>query len=61
MSLTLSALLNAKLILLAIAGRPKRTVAVQAMTGKPTKGKAATPIAALLAARKDDLEILWTD
>ncbi|HWA46939.1 MAG TPA: 6-phosphogluconolactonase [Dongiaceae bacterium] len=56
MSLTLSALLNAKLILLAIAGRPKRTVATQAMTGKAT-----TPIAALLAARKDDLEILWTD
>jgi 6-phosphogluconolactonase len=56
MSLTLSALLNAKLILLAIAGRPKRTVATQAMSGKAT-----TPIAALLAARKDDLEILWTD
>ncbi len=56
MSLTLSALLNAKLILVAIAGRPKRTVASQAMTGKAT-----TPIAALLAARKDDLEILWTD
>jgi 6-phosphogluconolactonase len=56
MSLTLSALLNAKLILIAIAGRPKRTIAAQAMTGKAT-----TPIAALLAARKDDLEILWTD
>jgi len=56
MSLTLSALLNAKLILIAIAGRPKRTIASQAMTGKAT-----TPIAALLAARKDDLEILWTD
>lgn len=56
MSLTLSALLNAKLILVAIAGRPKRTVASQAMTGKATM-----PIAALMAARKDDLEILWTD
>lgn len=56
MSLTLSALLNAKLILLAISGRPKRTIATQAMSGKAT-----TPIAALLAARKDDLEILWTD
>ena len=56
MSLTLSALLNAKLILIAIAGRPKRTVAAQALAGK-----AMTPIAALLAARKDDLEILWTD
>ena len=55
-SLTLSALLNAKLILVAIVGRPKRTVASQAMAGKAT-----TPIAALLAARKDDLEILWTD
>lgn len=55
-SLTLAALLNAKLILVAIAGRPKRTVAAQALAGKAT-----TPIAALLAARKDDLEILWTD
>jgi 6-phosphogluconolactonase len=56
MSLTLSALLNAKLILVAIAGRPKRMVAAKAMTGK-----GGTPIAALFAARKDDLEILWTD
>lgn len=56
MSLTMSALLNAKLILIAIAGRPKRTIAAQALAGKAT-----TPIAALLAARKDDLEILWTD
>jgi 6-phosphogluconolactonase len=37
--------------LIAIAGRPKRTVASQAMTGKAT-----TPIAALLAARKEDVE-----
>lgn len=55
-SLTLSALLNAKLILVAIAGRPKRMVAAQALAGKGN-----TPIAALFAARKDDLEILWTD
>ncbi|MBL9034381.1 MAG: 6-phosphogluconolactonase [Rhodospirillaceae bacterium] len=56
MSLTLSALLNAKLIILAVSGRPKRTLLSQALAGKST-----TPIAALLAARKDDLEILWTD
>jgi len=55
-SLTMSALLNAKLILIAISGRLKRTVASQALGGKAT-----TPIASLLAARKDDLEILWTD
>jgi 6-phosphogluconolactonase len=56
LSLTLSALLYARLILVAISGRPKRTVALQAMGGG-----AETPIAALLAARKDDLEILWTE
>lgn len=56
MSLTLSALLNAKLLLIAISGRLKRNVLAQALAGKAT-----TPIAALVAARKDDLEILWTD
>jgi 6-phosphogluconolactonase len=55
-SLTLSALLHAKLMIIAISGRLKRTVLSQALAGKAT-----TPIAALLAARKDDLEILWTD
>jgi 6-phosphogluconolactonase len=56
MSLTLAALLHAKLVMIAISGRLKRTVLSQALAGKAT-----TPIAALLAARKDDLEILWTD
>ena len=56
MSLTLPALLHAKLVMIAISGRLKRTVLSQALAGKAT-----TPIAALLAARKDDLEILWTD
>ncbi len=56
LSLTLSALLDARLILVAISGRPKRTVALQAMAGTSD-----TPIAALLSARKDDLEFLWTE
>ena len=56
LSLTLSALLQARLILVAISGRPKRTVALQAMAGTSD-----TPIAALLSARKDDLEFLWTE
>ncbi len=56
LSLTLAALLHAKLLMIAISGRLKRTVLSQALAGKAT-----TPIAALLAARKDDLDILWTD
>lgn len=56
LSLTLAALLQAKLILLAVSGRPKRNVLTQALAGK-----GMSPIAALLAARQDDLEILWTD
>lgn len=56
MSLTLAALQQAKLVLIAISGRLKRNVLSQALAGK-----SETPIAALLAARKDDLEILWTD
>lgn len=56
LSLTLSALLHARLILVAISGRPKRTIALQAMAGG-----AQTPIAALFAARKDDLEVFWTE
>jgi 6-phosphogluconolactonase len=56
LSLTLSALLHARLILVAISGRPKRAIALQAMAGG-----AQTPIAALFAARKDDLEVLWTE
>lgn len=55
-SLTLTALLNSRLILLAISGRPKRTVALQALAGTSD-----TPIATLLSHRKDDLEILWTE
>ena len=56
MSLTISALLHSRLILVAISGRPKRTVALQALAG--TGG---TPIATLLSHRKDDLEFLWTE
>jgi 6-phosphogluconolactonase len=55
-SLTLSALLNSRLILVAIAGRPKRTVALQALAGTSD-----TPIATLLSHRKDNLEFLWTE
>lgn len=56
LSLTLAALLQARLVLIAISGRLKRTVLSQALAGKTE-----TPIATLLAVRKDDLEILWTD
>jgi 6-phosphogluconolactonase len=56
LSLTFSALLHSKLILVAISGRPKRTVALQALAG--TSG---TPIATLLSHRKDALEFLWTE
>ena len=56
MSLTISALLHSRLILLAISGRPKRTVALQALAGTGN-----TPIATLLSHRKDDLEFLWTE
>lgn len=56
MSLTITALLYARLILVAISGRPKRTIALQALAGN-----ADTPIAALLSHRKDDLEFLWTE
>jgi 6-phosphogluconolactonase len=56
MSLTISALLHSRLILLAISGRPKRTVALQALAGT-----GSTPIATLLSHRKDDLEFLWTE
>lgn len=56
LSLTITALLYARLILVAISGRPKRTVALQALAGG-----AETPIAALLSHRKDDLEFLWTE
>jgi 6-phosphogluconolactonase len=56
LSLTLAALLQSRLILVAIAGRPKRTVALQALAGTSD-----TPIAALLSHRKDNLEFLWTE
>ena len=56
LSLTLPALLNARLILVAMSGRPKRTVALQAMAGTSD-----TPIATLLSHRKDNLEFLWTE
>ena len=56
LSLTISALLHARLILVAISGRPKRTVALQALAGAND-----TPIATLLSHRKDDLEFLWTE
>jgi 6-phosphogluconolactonase len=56
LSLTISALLHSKLILVAISGRPKRTVALQALAGTSD-----TPIATLLSHRKDDLEFLWTE
>lgn len=56
LSLTISALLHAQLILVAISGRPKRTVALQALAGAND-----TPIATLLSHRKDDLEFLWTE
>jgi 6-phosphogluconolactonase len=56
LSLTLAALLQSRLILVAIAGRPKRTVALQALAGTSD-----TPIAALLSQRKDNLEFLWTE
>ena len=56
LSLTITALLYARLILVAISGRPKRTIALQALAGG-----AETPIAVLLSHRKDDLEFLWTE
>ncbi len=56
LSLTIAALLHARLILVAISGRPKRSIALQALSGN-----ADTPIATLLAHRKDDLEFLWTE
>jgi 6-phosphogluconolactonase len=56
LSLTITALLYARLILVAISGRPKRTVALQALAGSTD-----TPIAVLLSHRKDDLEFLWTE
>jgi 6-phosphogluconolactonase len=56
LSLTMTALLHSRLILVAISGRPKRTVALQALAGS-----ADTPIATLLSHRKDDLEFLWTE
>jgi len=56
LSLTMTALLHARLILVAISGRPKRTVALQALAGTGD-----TPIATLLSHRKDDLEFLWTE
>jgi 6-phosphogluconolactonase len=56
LSLTITALLYARLILVAISGRPKRTIALQALAGG-----ADTPIATLLSHRKDDLEFLWTE
>lgn len=56
MSLTLVALLQARLILVAISGRPKRAIAVEAL-----EGQGDYPIAALFAARKNDIEILWTE
>jgi 6-phosphogluconolactonase len=56
LSLTITALLYARLILVAISGRPKRTIALQALAGS-----ADTPIATLLSHRKDDLEFLWTE
>lgn len=56
LSLTLTALLHTRLILVAISGRPKRQVALQALAGTTD-----APIAALLSHRKDDLEFLWTE
>lgn len=56
LSLTVTALLHSRLILVAIAGRPKRTVAFQALAGTSD-----APIATLLSHRKDDLEFLWTE
>ena len=56
LSLTISALLHSRLILVAISGRPKRTVALQALAGGN-----GTPIVTLLSHRKDDLEFLWTE
>ncbi len=56
LSLTITALLYARLILVAISGRPKRTIALHALAGG-----AETPIAALLSYRKDDFEFLWTE
>ena len=56
LSLTITALLHSKLILVAISGRPKRTIALQALAGTSD-----TPIATLLSHRKDDLEFLWTE
>ena len=56
LSLTITALLYARLILVAISGRPKRAIALQALAGN-----AETPIATLLSHRKDDLEFLWTE
>lgn len=56
LSLTITALLHSRLILVAISGRPKRAVALQALAGTVD-----TPIAALLSHRKDDLEFLWTE
>jgi 6-phosphogluconolactonase len=56
LSLTITALLHSRLILVAISGRPKRAVALQALAGTSD-----TPIATLLSHRKDDLEFLWTE
>jgi 6-phosphogluconolactonase len=56
LSLTITALLHTRLILVAISGRPKRAIALQALAGTSD-----TPIAALLSHRKDDLEFLWTE
>ena len=56
LSLTSTALLHSRLILVAITGRPKRAVALQALAGTTDR-----PIAALLSHRKDDLEFLWTE
>lgn len=56
LSLTMSALLHARLILVAISGRPKRKIAMQALSGNGD-----TPISRLLAHRKDDLEFMWTE
>lgn len=56
LSLTLTALLHTRLILVAISGRPKRQVALQALAGATD-----APIAGLLSHRNDDLEFLWTE
>lgn len=56
LSLTITSLLHTRLILVAISGRPKRAVALQALAGM-----SEAPIATLLSHRKDDLEFLWTE